>query len=473
MSALVACAHSTDATSDAASADTAASNDVIFSPAPADASHLVKIASLIDGAHDTIDIAIYSYSDGKVTDALARASARGVKVRFLYEDAGDHLRLEADARSRSTSGRLETSGVDVRFMTKIMHHKFMIIDGPKADATRAASAKLVTGSANWSASAATKYDENTLFLGGEADLVLRFQREFNLLWDHSRDFTQGTFAEDHAPLEITDAMLAPQGDLKVWFTSANFTPRGTTFSLNGNNAVSDAMVAGINGARRSIHIASGHMRSRPVAEALIAKHAASPEVSIRVYLDDQEYIGESANAQQERDLQACLDAATTPTQHRTCTDNGFLFGYELGKAGIDVRYKWYAYRWDASYAPQMHDKEMIVDGETLFTGSYNLSDNAEHATFENMMRFSGSAYAGLIAKYETQFASIYETRRDGALDELNRRVTSDAEFPIVFDPIALTWDEVTALKSLMRSNCSSIDSDAFRTAPGAHKSCHR
>src|SRR5690606_41326124 len=71
---------------------------------------------------------------------------------------------------------------------KIMHHKFMIIDGPRRELERAATATLVTGSANWSDAAATRYDENTLFLQGHAVLLLRMQGEFNLLWEHSRDF---------------------------------------------------------------------------------------------------------------------------------------------------------------------------------------------------------------------------------------------------------------------------------------------
>lgn len=41
-------------------------------------------------------------------------------------------------------------------------------------------------------------------------------------------------------------------------------------------------------ADESIWVGSGHLRSRPVAEALIAKRAADPMIDIRVYLDGQE-----------------------------------------------------------------------------------------------------------------------------------------------------------------------------------------
>ncbi|MBK8173336.1 MAG: hypothetical protein IPK60_23795 [Sandaracinaceae bacterium] len=48
---------------------------------------------------------------------------------------------------------------------------------------------------------------------------------------------------------------------------------------------------------------------------------------------------------------------------------------------------------------------------------------------------------------------------------------SHQDFPIVFEPMALTWDQVTALKSNMRSHCSAIDSAAYRSAAAAHRYC--
>ena len=60
----------------------------------------------------------------------------------------------------------------------------------------------------------------------------------------------------------------------------------------------------------------------------------------------------------------------------------------------------------------MHHKYMVVDGTTLFSGSYNLSDNAEHDTFENMMVLKGAEHATLIAAFEANFESIWKTGRD-------------------------------------------------------------
>lgn len=448
--------------------------DVIFSPQAADATHTAKIAKMIGTAKKTIDIAMYSFGDANVSAALQAATARGVQVRFVFETAGEDKRLTGDALAASKSGQLESRGVDVRYVNKIMHHKFVIIDGPRDSADKAETAQMATGSGNWSTSAGTKYNENTLIIsGGEPKLAFQLQREFNHLWEHSRDFVSKPFTQIHARLDITDAMLPNNPSQNAFFTSPNFDVSGDTFKGNGKDTVADALVAAIKGASTSIHIASGHLRSRPVAEALIAKKAASPNLDIKVYVDQQEYISKSGNAAQEDEREACVaEAAGNAVKIRRCNDKGFLFGYEVGAAKIDVRYKFYAYRWDNSYAAQMHNKYMIIDNKTLFTGSYNLSDNAEHDTFENMLMFTGSRYSALVQKYEASFQTIWNTG-EGKLPTLLKSIAQDAQIPLVFDPIAITWEQATDLKSKIRAACAAADSDEFRSNPAGHRFCAR
>lgn len=459
-------------------ADDGRTTDVVFSPQVFANSHNARIAQLITGAQHTIDIAMYSFSDAGINSALAAAVARGVQVRFIFETASEDRKLTGSALTSSKSGRLETAGVDVRWVNKIMHHKFMLIDGARHDADAAETAMLVTGSGNWSGGAATIYDENTLFLGGHRELNLRMQREFDLLWEHSRELASNpAIVTEHSTLAITDDVVGDDAGEEVFFTSANFRIQGQdTFVTEGRNEISDQLVAAIEGAQSSIHIASGHLRSRPVAEALMRKAADAPDVDIRVYLDGQEFISQSTHDAQVDDLEECLEnAGTSQSKIRDCNDSGFLFGLIVGQSGIDVRYKYYAYRWDASYAVQMHHKYMIVDGDELWTGSYNLSDNAEHATFENMLHFSGPEFAELVADYESNFESMWETgRAEDLLGELRTQITTvaTAQVPLVFAPMALTWAEVTALKSLLVVECPIVNSQDFRQNAPAHKTCH-
>lgn len=453
--------------------------EVVFSPQPPASSHLARIVREIDMAQSSIDIAMYSYSDAKIAGALAAAVQRGVNVRFVFNEAGPDARLATlAARASSKTGKIEASGVDVRFVNKVMHHKFMIVDGPRDDLAKAKTAKLVTGSANWSNSAATRFDENTLFVSDSEELALRFQREFDTMWTHARDFVGRDPALPLAlsSASITDASIPDGPNEHVLFTSQNFSVRDTTFSSTGANTVADALVAAIQGATTSIHVASGHLRSRPVAEALIAKKQQNPAMDVRVYLDGQEYIAASTHDRQLDDLDECLEqAGTSVARRRACTDKGFLFGYQIkADAGIDVRYKYYAYRWDHGYAPQMHHKYMVVDGSTLFTGSYNLSDNAEHGTFENMTVWKGGENAALVSAFEENFEQIWQTGRDEhRLESLLEKVENAPSIPIVFEPMALSHAEISDLKQKIRAACPKVDSAEYRQHAGSHLSCPR
>jgi phosphatidylserine/phosphatidylglycerophosphate/cardiolipin synthase-like enzyme len=452
--------------------------EVVFSPRPYAESHLARIAQAIDGAALSLDIAMYSYRDSNIDAAVGRAIARGVRVRMIFEDAS----AERRDPEGTTSARLEAMGVDVRWINKIMHHKFVIIDGPQTSAEQAQTAVLITGSANWSNSAATRYDENTSFIRGNAEALLRFQREFNLLWENSRELAWNPSLQYFETLPIDDGMILDDPAIDAVFTSANFTvtqsaTNGPTFSaVTGSDAVADRLVELIWSAQRSIHIASGHLRSRPVSEALLARHQADPSLDIRIYLDNQEYLSESTHQEQERDLEACLAAAGgREAARQDCMDRGFLFSYAMHLAGIQLRYKAYCYRWHYSYAEQMHHKYMVIDGRILASGSYNLSDNAEHNTMENMVIYDGAAFPDLVAAFEQNFETMWNTGvEDGLFESLMDTVQNTTnDVPLVFAPMALTWDQVTTLKTAIRDACPAVNTEDYRNHPESHRVCDR
>ena len=451
--------------------------DVIFSPQPYESSHLVRVAAEIDEADESLDIAMYSFSDAAIFAAIERALARGVRVRMIFEPASTHRREPQG----TMSARLEALGVDVRYINKIMHHKFVIIDGPQQAAEQAPDAMLITGSGNWSNGAGTRYDENTVFVQANAELVLRFQREFNLLWEGSRDFVWGEGRELVTTLPVSDEMIVDDPTIDAVFTSANFrlsssARYGATFSVvRGENEVSDRLVELIWSAESSIRVASGHLRSRPVSEALLERARQDPDLDIRVYLDGQEFIAASTHASQERDLARCLTSAgDNDSARQDCVDRGFLFSYQLHSEGIPVRFKYCAYRWHYSYVAQMHHKYIIIDDRIVASGSYNLSDNAEHNTMENMVIYDAAGFPGLVRAFEDNFEAIWETARaEGRYQRLLEAVRTASSFPIVFDGMSLTWDEVTELKAAIRANCPTINSPELRNNPQAHRFCSR
>ncbi len=451
------------------------SAEAIFSPQPYETSHLDKVRALIDAAEVSLDIAMYSFSDHNILAALEDAVKRGVQVRFLFEKANKD---KSDPEG-TWSAKLEDRDIDVRYVNKIMHHKFMIVDGPIDTVDAAYTATLATGSGNWSNSAGTRYDENTVIIKGSGELLLRFQREFNHLWENSRDLQ---WAEDMVYVTtrpIPEVVIVDDPMLDVAYTSDNFkvktTSHGQTFSVvTGLDTVADALVARIEAATTSIHVASGHLRSRPVSEALLAKAKAHPEMDIRVLLDNQEYISAwKANDQNEK-LDACLAAAgDSESATRKCMDKGYYFSYPLYEAGIPLRFKYYCYRWHYSYAVQMHHKYMIFDGKIVASGSYNLSDNAEHNTMENMVFYDAAVLPNIVAGFEANFEALWtQGEADGLYPALLAQIDAAVDgFSLVFEPMALGWEEVTVLKSLIKEKCPQVNSSAYSSNPASHTWC--
>jgi phosphatidylserine/phosphatidylglycerophosphate/cardiolipin synthase-like enzyme len=451
--------------------------DVMFSPLPAAESHNRRIEQLIRGAQHSIDIAIYSYSDAGIAAALSDRVQNGVKVRFIFDTAAQDRKLtDPSARASSKSGRIEAAGIDVRWMNKTMHHKFVLIDGPRDERARATTAKLVMGSANWSSTAATVFDENTVFVENSAELAAAFQHEFDSLWLGSRDFVGPAPSQGHSTVKILPGDVPDEQGVEALFTSHNFVaggPDGTTWRADrAKTELTDAWNAAIERAQTSIHVATTHMRLRPFVDVLVAKKQANPSLDIKVYLDQQEYISPSGDSAQRAEVDACLAAATTEIRRFDCLYNDFLFSKALVDAGITVRFKSYAYRWDHSYAAQMHSKYMIVDGKEVLTGSFNASMNAEQATFESGLRIYGAAYAPLVAKFEQNFTGMWDAGRN-LLAGLRAKIMADATIPLVFPSMALTYQEFGDLRALIRTNCPAADSEEFRSNAAAHKFCAR
>jgi len=456
--------------------------EVIFSPQPYEQSHLAKVATLIDSAQHSIDIAMYSYGDARIGTALANAVNRGVSIRMLFDTANSDKSSPANTRS----SRLEDAGVDVRYVNKIMHHKFAIIDGPRNAASVAQTTTdngiLFTGSGNWSNSAGTRYDENTVFVYGNPELNLRYQQEFNLLWGNSRDFEWNQSLEYFESDTIDEFMIPDDPSVDAVFTSANFTTsyntrHGNTFStVAGTNTVAYRLVEEIENAEKSIWIASGHLRSRPVANALVKKFQENPELDIRILLDGQEFIAESTHNIQVRNVDSCVTAAEgNISKEQSCYDRGFYFSYAMEAAGIPIKFKYYSFRWHYSYAVQMHHKYFIIDGKTIATGSYNLSDNAEHNTFENVVFFEGEAYPELVRDFVENFNTLWTLGDEQELYTtfMDRVENGTGNIPIVFDSMSITWQQVNDLKRAIVANCSDVNSVAHRTRPERHFYCTR
>jgi phosphatidylserine/phosphatidylglycerophosphate/cardiolipin synthase-like enzyme len=137
---------------------------------PSDATE-TKITNAINGADNTLEFALLTFTSSGLATAVRNAYSRGVVVRGLDDGIND---------TGSQYTYLQGVGVDIRdaVWAGIFHHKYGIIDAtnPASDPT------VVTGSHNWSAAANGKNDENTLIIH-DAAIANQFLQEFTKRWN--------------------------------------------------------------------------------------------------------------------------------------------------------------------------------------------------------------------------------------------------------------------------------------------------
>ncbi len=124
------------------------------------------IVRALDGAGQTVHIAMYYFTDAELADAVVRAHQRGVQT-YVHLDKSQVNHQYAKARY------LATKGVPVRISSNsaIMHNKFAIVDG----------STIITGSYNWTKSAYQRNDENLLIMH-RPDVAQRYKQRFAGLW---------------------------------------------------------------------------------------------------------------------------------------------------------------------------------------------------------------------------------------------------------------------------------------------------
>jgi len=365
----------------------------------------------ISQTSSSIDVAMYSFSDRSLLDSLKQAAMRGTRVRLVLNKADN---------SRAKSEDLEEAGIDVRFLTITMHHKFAIFDGPLSSSIDASTSTLLTGSGNWSGSSSAIYDEDQLIFKNEPEMVKTFQSEFNFLWVNAREFGKA-FNYTAEPLvfalptvQFTTSNMAP-------FTNSNGDPSLRSIVDWQEGVAGRTIVEAIDSAEDVIRIATAHYRRSDIDQAL--QNALRRGVKIEMVLDQQEFhpneslaIASSTN----------LDEA-------------------LALMGAKVRYKRYSRKWDYRKAKQMHAKYIIIDDMLVLTGSFNWSRNSETNVTENLITLTEEDVA---ISYFEHFQTVFNYG-NGKFDELRKSIiAAEGTGPCYFESISLNGLQIKQLDSL-------------------------
>ena len=334
-----------------------------------------RLAGFLAAASVSLDVAIYDFrlSDAlaaPVVDALTAAAARGVQVRIAF-DAGKpatatpatFAALQADPAPPGTGEWVAAHFGGTKVATKpikapsgqLMHSKYVVRDAGHPHAA------VWTGSANFTDDAWTRQENNVLTVVSAA-LATSYRADFDQLWDTGSIKLTGGGDAGHttaAGVELT------------W----DFAP--------ADGAPIDAfLVSQVDAAAHRIVLATMVLTSHPLLSALTAAVARGVPVS---GMYDAGQMGPIAAtfAHFESSAGALADWKTVSP-------------HLVGKHSIPYT--------PTSVHDFMHHKVLVADN-TVVTGSYNLSANAQKNA-ENQLHIHNKKLAD---RYTSEIASLVTT----------------------------------------------------------------
>ncbi|MBI5209916.1 MAG: hypothetical protein HY927_08090 [Elusimicrobia bacterium] len=319
-----------------------------------------KLIAAIDATRDTLDLALLEVMHRDLFEAVARARARGVKVRIVIDSM--HVYPEKPGQHRSAEIQaLIDQGFDLgivrgRDRFGLMHNKFAVLDGRL----------LWSGSANWSRAADTVHQENATYTA-DAHRIAGFQGVWQWMWDMGTPFGQ--------PPGKADGRVPPQDPRRPVRFHGEGLP---AYAFAPGDAAEAWLIKAISLAGRSLDIAMFSCTSERIKEALL--EARSRGVKIRLVFDKAQF----------RFLPPMM----------WFVDNGFdvrlAEGFRPGRSA-------------------MHHKFVIFDGELLQNGSYNWTDGAKYNNFENVQFFDEPQ---LLAAYREAYGRLIGRSKPVGRDDL-------------------------------------------------------
>lgn len=185
------------------------------------------------------------------------------------------------------------------------------------------------------------------------------------------------------PLQFFERLFLPvrfivdnDGTGGDWWQVIMTDPPQTYDPDNFHTAVADELLRRINAAEQSIHIAAFDFDLTPVAEALIAAHYRG--VDVRWFTDDENGLWDDDEP------------------------GGGQFAM-MQAAGIPVR--------DDKRQPLMHNKFIVFDEETVWTGSTNLTQNGLFRNNNNVIIFEDK---GIATMYGREFDELWRGNSGGS-----------------------------------------------------------
>jgi phosphatidylserine/phosphatidylglycerophosphate/cardiolipin synthase-like enzyme len=339
------------------------------------------VAAFLDEATQTLDLAQYDFNLADeartiVADAISRAAARGVRIRFIYNvDHANPIPVppppEPDVQLIAT---LPVDGKAIAGIPDLMHHKYVIRDG----------ASVWTGSMNWTNDSWSRQENVVAVVHSEA-IAKGFRIDFDQLWTKA-DVEQSGFVD-------------PRWDdgVRAWFTPGH------------GEDLSSRIAKLIRRSRRRVRICSPVITTGPVLGTL-AQVIADGTV----------------------DIAGCVDATQIrEVVHQWRTNRNVSWKLPLLQqvmAGPFTGKESTPYG-DGTVHDFMHAKIAVCD-DTVFVGSFNLSRSGERNA-ENVLEIEDAAIADRLAAFADSVRAKYGPVRLPAIpvDELAGAPPSELSSP--------------------------------------------
>lgn len=395
---------------------------------------LEEIARLIrDPRYQRLDIAMYSFTTSDSSPVIQALRDPVVQQRIQSGDFIVRIIFQGyDGSRESDSTVLEEIGADVRtFRSKHMHHKLGIFDANDVDPV------VVTGSANWSMSSYSRYNENILFVKNHLGVARAYQAEFEKLWSWAVPFG----SDLQFPANTVEDPADVAYGVEPLFNSENFEFSDGTIRIKRGEGkrytLTRALVKAIDGATNNIKMATTRIALRPVYDALL--RAVERGVTVQIITNQDQYDFRNVRddwrlktcepTSSDDHLLACCDRVRNPEtgvqelmydpyedKCSTSQVHSYFLAQDTfpGHENVDVRIKFFSLAPGraANLLRQMHAKYTIVDDRIVFAGSFNYSVSSEKNHLENVVMIDGARYPETLADFQDNFGKLFNLGRE-------------------------------------------------------------
>ncbi len=265
-----------------------------------------EILSNINSAKNTIDIAIYGYSSTPLIEkAIKNATARGVKIRLVYDSDTKGRNIYPDTFGFIKLIPNHVSDKESQEAQSTMHNKFFVFDGKT----------VITGSANLSHTDMSGFNSNSIIVIDSEEVAKFYTNEFEQMYRGK--YHRSKYHNDK--LSVSDKS---SGNIKVFFSPQD-------------KAITNGVLPLIKGAKKYIYIPAFVITEKRITEELINAHKRSVDVKV------------------------IADALNTSTKHSKHK--------ELRNAGIPLKAENYAGKMHSK--TMIIDDEYLIIGSMNFSNS--------------------------------------------------------------------------------------------------------